>query len=110
MAELSTHHSHDDGAHGSLASYIVGFILSIVLTLLAFAAVAYHWFSPMGVVAFISVLAVFQLLVQLLMFLHLNEDRKPYLNISAFVFAALIVVVIVAASIWIMFNLNMNMM
>jgi len=102
-------HAHHDENHGNLKSYIVGFVLSIVLTLLAFGAVAFHWFSFAITVAFIVILAVGQLFVQLVLFLHLNEDSKPYWNISAIVFAALIVFVVVAASIWIMYHLNINM-
>lgn len=99
----------ESSAHGSLKSYIVGFILSIVLTLLAFGAVMQQWFSPLLIVTFVTVMAVFQLLIQLIFFLHLNSDSKPYWNLSAFLFAMLIVVVIVVASIWIMYNLNVNM-
>lgn len=96
-------------AHGSLKSYIVGFILSIALTLLAFGAVMQQWFSPLMIVTFITVMAVFQLLVQLIFFLHFSSESKPYWNLSAFIFATLIVVIIVVASIWIMYNLNVNM-
>ncbi|MCY4177592.1 MAG: cytochrome o ubiquinol oxidase subunit IV [Endozoicomonadaceae bacterium] len=99
----------DASGHGSLVSYIIGFILSIALTVLAFGAVTQQWFSPFAIMIFVTVMAVFQLLIQLVFFLHLGAESKPYWNLSAFLFAMLITVIIVAGSIWIMYHLNVNM-
>lgn len=108
MTAIHTHPDEESG-HGSLVSYSLGFVLSIVVTLLAFAAVGQHWFSPMGNVAFITLMAIIQLMIQLVLFLHLNAESKPHWNLSAFLFAILIVFVVVGASIWIMYHLNVNM-
>ena len=105
----SEHASHGESGHGSVKSYIVGFILSIVLTIVAFGAVMQQWFVPVNTMFFIAGLAVLQLLVQLIMFLHLGSESKPYWNLSAFLFSVLIVFVVVVGSLWIMYNLNANM-
>lgn len=95
---------------GSYAAYITGFVLSIVLTLIAYLSVVNAWFSGVGLVAFVSGLAVLQLLVQLIFFLHLSRESKPRWNLMSFLFAALVVLIVVIGSIWVMYNLNYNMM
>lgn len=101
--------------HGSLASYIAGFILSIAFTLGAYYVVKQHVesghleFSHGAILWIISTLAVLQLFVQLYFFLHLGKESKPRWNLMAFLFAVLIVAILVVGSIWIMHNLDYNM-
>lgn len=95
---------------GSMKSYVIGFVLSIVLTLAAYVAVVAELFDKSTVVTFIIVLAIAQLLVQLLFFLHLGRESKPRLNLTAFLFMLLVVVILVFGSLWIMNNLDYNMM
>jgi len=56
------------------------------------------------------VLATIQLFVQLIFFLHLDREPKPFWNLQVLMFAAGVIVIIVVGSIWIMNNLNYNMM
>ena len=100
-------HSHQK--HGSYMSYIVGFVLSIVLTLVAYFAVVNDWFSGRGLLLFVTGLAIVQLLVQLLFFLHLSQERGPRWNLMTFLFAGLVVFIVVIGSLWIMYNLDYNM-
>jgi cytochrome o ubiquinol oxidase operon protein cyoD len=100
---------------GLLKSYIIGFVLSIVLTLLAYFPVAYNGnaqnivFPRDIVLLFILALAFIQLFVQLLFFLHLGQEQRPRWK-AAFLIAFFgIVLIIVIASIWIMQHLNYNM-
>lgn len=87
-------------------TYIVGFIASVVLTLAAYWLVTQNVFSYWVLVLAISVLAVVQLFVQLYFFLHLGQERKPRLKLTAFIFAAMVVVIVVYGSVWIMQNLD----
>lgn len=102
-------HGHDGGSHGSLKSYIVGLILSIVLTIVAFGAVMSEALSTQASIIIILVTAVAQLLVQLVAFLHMgSKDQKD--NASAFLFTGVIVAIIIGGSTWVMHNAHMNMM
>jgi cytochrome o ubiquinol oxidase subunit IV len=96
--------------YGSLKSYVLGFVLSIGLTLAAYYLVveqiATGWVLDISVAA----LAIAQALVQLILFLNLLREAKPRWNLIVFLFMVLIVVIVVAGSIWIMNNLNYNLM
>jgi cytochrome o ubiquinol oxidase operon protein cyoD len=97
---------------GSYLSYIIGFVLSLALTLTAFALVKHHLdthhLSPSDnyMLAALAGLAITQLFVQLIFFLHLDRESKPWWNNTALAFAAIVVVILVGGSIWIMANLN----
>jgi cytochrome o ubiquinol oxidase operon protein cyoD len=93
-----------------VTSYIVGFVSSIILTLVAYILVVNHVLSGIGLVAVIVGLAIIQLFVQLFFFLHLGDEAKPRWNLMALLFAAMVVVIVVFGSLWIMNNLNYNMM
>lgn len=96
----------------AVKTYINGFILSIVLTLLAFGLVSQHVnsdhtaFSHTSLTWFLAGLATAQLLVQLVFFLHLGKESRPKLNLMAFYFMLLTVIIIVFGSLWIMDNLD----
>jgi cytochrome o ubiquinol oxidase operon protein cyoD len=93
----------------SISAYVAGFGLSLLLTAAAFLLVQRHSFSHRGLVAAIAALAVLQLLVQLVFFLNLDQERRPRWNLQAAIFALTVVVIIVGGSIWIMNNLNYHM-
>ncbi len=88
------------------ASYSVGFLLSVAFTLIAFALVITDALPSTFTIAIIVILAIAQLLVQLLFFLHLGEENKPRLSAQAFVFMSIIVFILVAGTLWVMANLN----
>lgn len=99
---------------GSVKSYTFGFLFSLVLTLCSFAA---YWYqSETGGLSFeISVavlmsLAVLQLVVQLIFFLHLSHEKGPRWNLIFFLSTISIFIMVVVGSIWIMYHLNYNMM
>lgn len=93
-----------------LLSYIIGFVFSIVLTFLAYILVVNHVLNGGLLVAVIVALAIIQLFVQLFFFLHLGKESKPRWNLLMFSFALSVVVIIVFGSLWIMNNLDYNMM
>ncbi len=97
-------------AAGSLKSYLTGFILSVILTTLAFGAVMSEALSHGATVVTIFTAAVLQILVHLHYFLHLNSSSEARWNVLAMVFTVLIMALFVGGSIWIMHNLNIRMM
>lgn len=99
-----------DVPHGSVKSYVVGFILSIVLTLAAYYLVLYKLMTGSYLVAALVTLGVGQAFIQLFFFLHLNEEKKPRWNIMVFYFMVMVLFILVLGTLWIMNNLNTNVM
>ncbi len=92
-------------------SYVIGFALSAVLTLNAYIAVmSYSGRANAGLITLLVGLAVGQLLVQTIFFLHLGRESKPRWNSIAYATMIMVVLFIVVGSIWVMNNLNYNMM
>lgn len=94
---------------GGMMSYVVGFVLAVILTLLAYVIVVNHWLTGAALLAAIVGLAVVQLLVQLVFFLHLGRGGSARWNVTAFLFMLIILAVIAGGSLWIMYSLNYNM-
>lgn len=107
---MSHSNEHAGAHHGSVKTYMTGFILSIILTVIPFWMVMNGSASPSTLLGVIVVTAVIQLLVHLSCFLHLNTSSEGGWNMIAFVFTVLIIAIVVVGSIWIMWNLNHNMM
>jgi cytochrome o ubiquinol oxidase operon protein cyoD len=95
--------------HGSVKSYSLGFVLSLVLTMLAYWLITGHHLNRGLAITAILVLAVAQLVVQLWFFLHLGSEPKPRWNQLVLFFAVGVVVILVVGSVWIMYHLNYNM-
>lgn len=95
---------------GSVRSYTIGFIASLVLIAAAFWIAEHPNMLPQQLLlGSIFVLAITQLVVQLIYFLHLGREEKPRLNLMVFSFMLMVVGIIVGGSLWIMSNLNYNM-
>ena len=94
----------------STTSYTVGFLASIVLTLVAFGLVAGHVVSGMTAIVAIFTLAFIQLIIQLVFFLHLSTEAGQRWKLFTFLSTFGLVFIIVAGSVWIMYHLNYNMM
>lgn len=91
--------------------YVLGFVLSLVATAAAFWLV---WSRPeglttVGIIGLLLTLALSQLLVQLVFFLHLSEEKKPRPHTLSFIFMSMVVLIIGLGSLWIMANLDYNM-
>ncbi|MBB6734451.1 cytochrome o ubiquinol oxidase subunit IV [Cohnella zeiphila] len=100
-------HGAEEGRHGSLKEYATGFALSIVLTIIPLLAVLNRWMTGMGALLVILVAAVLQFAVQLLFFMHLREEKGPRYNLMALILGIVVVVTVIAGSIWIMANNKM---
>jgi cytochrome o ubiquinol oxidase subunit IV len=91
-------------------SYFVGFGVSIFLTLLAYFSVTMKPFSITGTYCILAMLAIVQILVQVVYFLHIGSESKPRWNLISLIFSLIMIFIIVAGSLWVMYNLNTNMM
>ncbi|WNF04658.1 cytochrome o ubiquinol oxidase subunit IV [Brevibacillus borstelensis] len=96
------HENHDNHNHGSLKSYVIGYILSIVLTIIPLVLVMNHMLEKTALVITIMVMAILQFIVQLFFFMHIREGEKPRYNVQTLILGLVIVFTIVAGSIWIM--------
>lgn len=96
------HDSHE--SHGSLKSYVTGFLLSLVLTAIPLIVILNDLMEGTAAVVLLLGTAVLQFVVQLFYFMHLKEEKKPRYNLSVLLLGLAIVVTIVAGSIWIMAN------
>ena len=94
----------------TLTKYIIGFVLSLGLTMVAYFMVVDGLLSGITLILALGALALLQMLVQLIFFLHLGDEVGPRYKLASFVFMAGILLIIVVGSIWIMNNLNYNMM
>jgi cytochrome o ubiquinol oxidase subunit IV len=94
---------------GTFRSYTTGFILSIVLTIIAFGIVMSGIQSRPIVLFTIIVAAIAQILVHLHYFLHLRTSSHVRWNSMALIFTVLIMALFIGGSLWIMYNLNYRM-
>ncbi|RCL03124.1 MAG: cytochrome o ubiquinol oxidase operon protein cyoD [Candidatus Tokpelaia sp. JSC189] len=106
---IQTHHAH----RASVGKYITGFILSVILTLVAFLSVMLHWIDGWSIsakVLLLLCLAIIQMTVQIIFFLHLNEGPDANWNIGTMWIAIVCVFIIIAGTWKTMQYLNYNMM
>ncbi|MFB6422095.1 MAG: cytochrome o ubiquinol oxidase subunit IV [Candidatus Malihini olakiniferum] len=96
--------------HSSVQSYIIGFIMSVILTGIPFYLVMSGEEQPSAIMVGVIVCAVVQILVHLICFLHLNSSSEQRWNVVALVFAILVIAIVLVGSIWIMLNAHHNMM
>lgn len=90
--------------------YLVGLILSLAFILTAYAIAAEKLFSGWMFVAAITTCGILQAMIQCIFFLELGKEKTGRWHLYTFLFMALIVVLIVAGSLWIMYNLDYRMM
>src|SRR5215470_8304849 len=86
--------------------YSIGLVLAVILTATSFWAANTSALWPPGVPLGLAVLAIAQMGVHLVFFLHITTGPDNTNNVLALAFGVLIVTVVVAGSLWIMYNLN----
>ncbi|MBS3903952.1 MAG: cytochrome o ubiquinol oxidase subunit IV [Simkania sp.] len=101
---------HEWAELGTFKSYFFGFLLSCILTVLAYFIVANHVFTGTAIIVTTLACALVQMLVQFIYFLHLGKESAPRWNIIVFLFMLLVMVILVFGSLWIMHHLNYQMM
>ena len=113
--ETGTAHQDDHDAthadHGSLRGYLTGFVLAAILTIIPFRLVLGHVIaSPQATIVIVLGLAALQIVVHMIFFLHLDTRSENGWNMLAFIFTVVLVVIVLGASVWVMYNENANMM
>ncbi|MFT3812038.1 MAG: cytochrome o ubiquinol oxidase subunit IV [Acidovorax sp.] len=105
------HHDHDVGPHSSFSGYMVGFVLSIILTAIPF------WLVMNKVIAdrttavlVLGAFAVVQILVHMVCFLHMNGKLEGGWTMLSTLFSVIFVAIVISGTLWVMFHMNANMM
>lgn len=99
-----------DGFLSGLTTYAIGLVLALTLTATSFWVAHTHALWGPGIPIGLCVLAVAQMGVHLVFFLHITTGPDNTNNVLALAFGVLIVFLVVVGSLWIMSNLNHNMM
>nr|WP_052025565.1 cytochrome o ubiquinol oxidase subunit IV [Novosphingobium sp. AP12] len=101
----------EHGGHGSLREYVVGFLLSVVLTAIPFWLVMSGAIpDPRTTALVIMAFAIVQIVVHMIYFLHMNTKSENGWTVMALIFTIVIVVIALSGSLWVMYHLNHNMM
>jgi len=115
MADVRLFHDRTPGVEeqeptANYLSYTAGLGLAILLTIMSFVVSQTNLLWPPGIPMGLIVLAFAQIGVHLVFFLHIGTGPDHTNNIIALAFGLLIVFLVIAGSIWIIANLNANMM
>ncbi|MFT3721467.1 cytochrome o ubiquinol oxidase subunit IV [Pseudorhodoferax sp.] len=105
------HDHHDDGPHSTFSGYMIGFMLSVILTAIPFWLVMGKMVEnrTMGVLV-LGAFAVVQILVHMVCFLHMNGKIEGGWTLLSTVFTVVFVAIGIAGTLWVMFHMNTNMM
>ena len=112
--DSADHAPGDEPAQGhevaeGVVGYLIGLGLAVLLTAVSFfiagTSLVWHPSIPIALV----VLAIAQIGVHLVFFLHITTGPDNVNNILALAFGVLIVFLLIVGSLWIMYNLNQNM-
>ncbi len=99
-----------DSFLSGFATYAIGLLLALALTATSFWVARSHALWGPGIPVGLCVLAIAQMGVHLVFFLHITTGPDNTNNVLGLAFGILIVFLIVAGSLWIMANLNHNML
>jgi cytochrome o ubiquinol oxidase subunit IV len=90
--------------------YLVGLGLAVLLTATSFFIAGTDLVWQPSIPVAIIVLAIAQMGVHLVFFLHITTGADNTNNVMALAFGLLIIILVIGGSLWIMANLNANMM
>jgi len=118
MRDAELPYTHDvapgDERHASVQvrvlGYVVGLALAVLLTATSFFIAGTNLVWQPSIPIAIIVLAIAQMGVHLVFFLHITTGPDNTNNVMALAFGLLIVLLVISGSLWIMANLNQNMM
>ena len=97
-------------ALGGLGAYLIGLGLATLLTIMSFFITHTTLVWQPSIPVALSVLAIAQMGVHLVFFLHITTGPDNVNNVMALAFGVLIVLLLIAGSLWIMAHMNQNMM
>lgn len=105
------HDEHGGASHGTLKSYVTGFVLSVILTAIPFWLVMGDVLGNASTTAIvITLFAAVQIVVHMVYFLHMTGRSEGGWSMMALIFTVVVVVIMLAGSLWVMHHLNTNMM
>ena len=116
MSEHIHHHEHDHDGHTSFVThyamkdYAIGFVLSLILTAIPFWLVMGNVLPSETTKYVIMGFAGVQFVVQMIYFLHMNSKSEGGWNMMALILTVVLLVIVLAGSIWVMTHMNANMM
>lgn len=107
---VHTDHAVAELPHASLRDYVIGFVLSVILTAIPFWLVMARPLSDTMTAVVIMGFAAVQMVVHMIFFLHMNGKQEGGWTLTALLFTIIIVVIMMSGSLWVMYHLNTNMM
>ncbi|TWT22440.1 cytochrome o ubiquinol oxidase subunit IV [Luteimonas marina] len=115
MSEHSPNHHDDfleDGIpHVSGREYLTGFVLSVLLTAIPFWLVMAKVLpTPTITTLVVLAFAMVQVVVHMVYFLHMNPKSEGGWNLLALIFTAVLLVIVLIGTLWVMHHMNSNMM
>ena len=111
MSEHSNATDDHSGYHASVKGYLTGFVLSVVLTAIPFWLVMGKVLPTSGLTALVILgFAMVQIVVHMVYSLHMNTRVEGGWSMLALLFTAVLVLIMLSGSIWVMYHLNTNMM
>jgi len=110
QADLAPGDEEGVSAKLRVLSYLVGLGLAVLLTATSFFIAGTDLVWRPSIPVAIIVLAIAQMGVHLVFFLHITTGADNTNNVMALAFGLLIVFLVIGGSLWIMANLNNNMM
>ena len=103
-------HEGGSGVAKGVRGYAIGLALAALLTAASFWVASTELLWGPSIPAALIALAIGQMGVHLVFFLHITTGPDNTNNVLALAFGVLIVFLVIAGSLWIMSNLNHNMM
>lgn len=100
----------EDSTGHWVRTYLMGLAFAAILTIASFWIASAHPIWGPAVPVALIVLAIAQMGVHLVFFLHVTTGPDNTNNVLALAFGVLVVALVVLGSIWIMAHLNQNMM
>lgn len=102
---------HGEEPHGTLKGYLIGFVLSVILTAIPFYLVMgeVSW-SKQAIALTVVVFAAVQMIVHMVYFLHMTPKSEDGWTLTSLVFTLILVVITLAGSLWVMYHMDNNMM
>lgn len=117
-----THSEHGHGGHDShghesghpestFNGYMIGFVLSVILTAIPFWLVMSDTLGNKDVTTItILMFGAVQIVVHMIYFLHMTPSSEGGWMLMALIFTVVMVVITLAGSLWVMYHMNTNMM
>src|SRR5439155_16742265 len=100
----------EEGTSSGVLVYTIGLLLAVILTATSFWVANTSLLWAPGISLGLAVLAIAQMGVHLVFFLHITTGSDNTNNVLALAFGVLSVVLVIGGSLWIMAHLNHNTM